>query len=168
MPMWVTIVFTIIGWTGIVGIIVREVISAVKRKKEKVKKLKERAELENLTLTIKDVIKQEIQPLNDRLDSLDVKMDNIKKDLTYTKDGIQAELKHDIRNSCRRCIEQGFRTEDDLQEITSMHDNYEKLGSNGVTNALYDEFQNLPLVPNGHKKESTTKKKTSTKKRLNG
>lgn len=42
-----------------------------------------------------------------------------------------------------------------------MHDRYEKLGENGVTNALYDEFQRLRTVPNDYKKEVASKKRTN-------
>ena len=165
MPIWFQILMTVIGWTGIVGIIVKGVIDYMRRKRVEVQRLKDKEHLDNLTTTIKNIIRDEVQPINSRLSTLETKLDGVKLDLVSTKDGIQAELKHDIRNSCRRCIEQGFKTEDDLQEITSMHDNYEKLGTNGVTNALDDEFQKLPLVPNGYKKE-TVKRKKSTKQSL--
>lgn len=78
----------------------------------------------------REVIRQELDP--------------VKKDLRETKSGIQAELRHDIRNACRRCIKQGWKTLEDLEEVISMHDNYERLGSNGKTNALFDEFMKLP------------------------
>lgn len=76
---------------------------------------------------------------------LEGELAGIREDLKDTKDGIQAELKHDIRNACRRCIHQHYKTLEDLEEVTSMHENYEKLGSNGKTNALYEEFLKLPI-----------------------
>lgn len=73
------------------------------------------------------------------------KLNAIENDLKDTKHGIQAELRHDIRNACRRCLHQHYKTLEDLEEVTTMHENYEKLGSNGKTNALYEEFLKLPL-----------------------
>lgn len=81
-----------------------------------------------------------LQPLEDKVNA-------ISEDLKDTKGGIQSELRHDIRNTCRRCIKQGFKTLEDIEEVTAMHGNYEKLGTNGKTNALYEEFKKLPVRP---------------------
>lgn len=90
---------------------------------------------------------------------LEQEMGAIRSDLKDTKDGIQAELKHDIRNACRRCIQQGYKTLEDFEEVTSMHENYEKLGSNGKTNALYEEFGKLPMKPRDEHMPEKTKTK---------
>lgn len=81
------------------------------------------------------------------LQPLEEKVSAIIEDLKDTKGGIQSELRHDIRNTCRRCIKQGFKTLEDIEEVTAMHGNYEKLGTNGKTNALYEEFKKLPVRP---------------------
>lgn len=93
------------------------------------------------------------------------KLNVIENDLKDTKNGIQAELRHDIRNACRRCLHQHYKTLEDLEEVTTMHENYEKLGSNGKTNALYEEFIKLPMQEKDEvlvKKPARTRKKSKT------
>lgn len=90
-----------------------------------------------------EVVVEVVKPLVEKLETID-------KDLQVTKSGLQSELKHDIRNSCRRCIHQGFRTAEDIEEIASMYEDYEMLGTNGKTNALYDAFNQLPIMPNDY------------------
>lgn len=81
---------------------------------------------------IREVVQEELSP--------------IKKDLELTKEGNQAELRHDIRDACRRCVEQEYKTEEDEEEVARMYNVYEKLGTNGVTNKLFDQFEKLPML----------------------
>ncbi len=98
------------------------------------------------------------------LEPFEKKLNVIENDLKDTKNGIQAELRHDIRNACRRCIHQHYKTLEDLEEVTTMHENYERLGSNGKTNALYDEFMKLPT----HEKEEVVHETSKAKTRKKG
>lgn len=102
----------------------------------------------------------ELSDIKSNLGEVKSKIKEVQDDLELTKSGIQVELRHDIRNSCRRCIVQGFRTEDDVTEIIGMHEKYEKLGENGVTNALYTEFEKLPIVPNDYQPIRKSNKRT--------
>lgn len=92
----------------------------------------------------KEARQKEVQEV---LHPLEDKVNAISADLKDTKGGIQSEIRHDIRNTCRRCIKQGFKTLEDIEEVTAMHVNYEKLGTNGKTNALYEEFKKLSVRP---------------------
>lgn len=144
-----TLVMSALSLCGF-GVLAKLVIEHLWHKKqeqseeEKARKKKERQDL------YREVIQEELKPIKDE-------QNEIKQSLSDTKAGIQAELRHDIRNACRRCLKQGFKTVEDLEEVVSMHDNYERLGSNGKTNALYVEFMKLPtkeadVVPSPKKK----------------
>lgn len=145
MPEWLIGLLSTAG-AAVIGLIVADVYGFIKKNSKKYQEARKAARQAEM----REVMQSEVGTL--------------KTDLVNIKDGIQAELKHDIRNACRRCIQQGYKTEDDLEEVTSMHDKYERLGSNGVTNALYDEFIKLPLVSNDYKKPAPAKKKTAPKK----
>lgn len=133
----------------------------IKRRRENYNDLTKNKKLNTLKDIIGEVVEAKLTPVVNNQIEMSKELSDIKQDLQITKEGIQVELRHDIRNSCRRCITQGFRTFDDVEEVNSMHDKYEKLGENGVTNALFDEFEKLRTVPNDYKKESSTRKKTN-------
>lgn len=106
------------------------------------------------------------EEMREVLKPVESKLNAIENDLKDTKQGIQSELRHDIRNACRRCLHQHYKTLEDLEEVTTMHENYEKLGSNGKTNALYEEFLKLPLREKDevlNEQEAAAKKKKKDK-----
>lgn len=128
-------------------LIVTTVFNHIQNNSKKSKETKRK----ELREDIKAVVQSEVEPIK-----TDIK--DLKEGLKCTREGIQAELRHDIRNSCRRCIVQGYRTEDDTIEVIQMHEKYETLGSNGVTNSLYESFLRLKLVPNDYQEVSKKKK----------
>lgn len=147
MPEWLQILLAL-GGSALIGLIVADVYRVVKRSGKKYK--------DAIRAERQDDIKQAIAP---ELEEIKREQSTILKDLQATKNGIQAELRHDIRNACRRCVAQGFKTTDDLEEVAAMHLQYEKLGSNGVTNALYDEFLKLPIRAEGTSRKRKPRKK---------
>jgi len=169
--------FTTFGGTTLCVLIITFIFNWVVNsgKKAKNRKKKELQEVVEEAINNKiDPVHEQISLLNEKVESVEKKVDDLQKDVTKlqqdvdtlqedvirTKEAIQAELRHDIRNSCRRCIAQKFRTEDDTDEVEQLHAKYEGLNvQNGLTNSLYEEFKKLPLVPNDYK--------APTKKRLN-
>ena len=153
MPEWLQI-FLAVGGSALIGLVVADIYKAIKKNSAKYREAQKRERQESY----REVLKQELEPVKEDVAEL-------KKDMQDTKSGIQAELRHDIRNASRRCIKQGYKTTDDLEEVTSMHIQYENLGSNGITNALYDEFLKLPTRPNDHerKRMSANRKKAPLK-----
>ena len=170
-------IFTAFGGTTLCALIITFVFNWTVNtgKKAKERKKKELQEVVEEAIDNKlEGVHEQIEILNKKVESIDAKVDDIQKDVNQlqsdvdvlqkdvvrTKEAIQAELRHDIRNSCRRCILQKFRTEDDTDEVEQLHAKYEGLNvQNGLTNSLYEEFKKLPLVPNDYK--------APTKKRLN-
>lgn len=110
--------------TLIVTFIFNYVVNGSKRALERSKKRRQD--------DIREVVQEELKP--------------IKEDLQLTKEGNQAELRHDIRDACRRCVELGYKSEEDEEEVARMFKIYEKLGTNGVTNKLFQQFENLPML----------------------
>ena len=181
LPTWATI-FLAFGGSAFITLVAKDIYEIVKNRKKKSDTLVEEERQRRLESQIRTVVKDEMSnnftQLKDsiREQVLDVKKDitnvkgdialikeeleKVKSDLVLTKEGIQVELRHDIRNSCRRCIDQGFKTPEDIEEVDAMHDRYEVLGTNGVTNSLYEEFKKLPTQPNGYKKPTRAKKST--------
>ena len=132
MPWYSTVLLTAL--TVLVSLIVTLVFNKVVSggKKALEKRREERRE------DTEEVVVEVVKPLVKKLETID-------KDLQATKSGLQSELRHDIRNSCRRCIQQGYRTAEDIDEVASMYEDYEALGTNGKTNALYNAFNQLPI-----------------------
>lgn len=136
------------------GVLAKLVIEdAWRKKKEQSEEVKKHKKQERQEL-YREVIQEELKPFKEKQDQIEI-------GLAKTMAGIQAELRHDIRNACRRCLKQGWKTAEDIEEVAAMHVNYELLGSNGKTNELYDEFKKLPVRPT----EEFTTKKTSPRKK---
>lgn len=163
---WIALLSFIMSILGIPTLVAMFWNSNSKKAKEKKDKIesyeKQQHDIHISEMINKDLDKkldEKLKPVNEKLDSLQKDLGNVhkdinslkqadidlKKDLTITKTAIQAQLRHDIRNACRRCIEQGYRTEEDTTEVEKMHNSYQDLGTNGVTNRLYDDFVNLPI-----------------------
>ena len=173
--------FTAFGGTTLCVLIITFIFNWVVNsgKKAKSRKKKELQEIVEEAINNKiDPVHEQISLLNKKVESVEKKVDDLQKDVAKlqqdvdtlqedvirTKEAIQAELRHDIRNSCRRCIAQKFRTEDDTDEVEQLHAKYEGLNvQNGLTNSLYEEFKKLPLVPNDYKAPSKKKLNESKK-----
>ena len=188
MPIWLTILLGILGGTSLLSLITRDIYSWLKKKSKKYQEFKK----EEQKQVLREASAEAIQPILARRDAkldgimakydlrleaidnkmalMDNKINSVEENMILTREGMQSELRHDIRNSCRRCIAQGYRTEDDVSEIDALHKSYEKVGiTNGLTNTLYDNFNKLPLVPNDYnpKKTTTRKRKSPTAQTLN-
>lgn len=160
MPVWMTIVLAL-GGSTLIGLVVKEIYDMVKNKNKKANQYDKEVEKKITIDIIKEVLREELTPIKVDLNNLQGEVKSIKQDTEVTKGGLQAELRHDIRNSCRRCIQQGFKTEEDISEIEALHEQYEKLGTNGLTNTLYEKFQHLDLKPNDYTKPKVVKSKKS-------
>lgn len=156
-----SVALAILGGTGLTTLLVKEIWNMIKTHSKRYKEHIQRAKLEEIKSSIGDIIDSKLTPIMIVQEENRENLKKIQQDLIDTKEGLQVSLKHDIRSRCKECIIQGYRTFDDVEEVSSMHDRYEKLGENGVTNALYDEFQRLRTVPNDYKKETTSKKRTT-------
>lgn len=163
MPVWLSVLLAL-GGSTLIGLVVKEVYDMIKSKNKKAQQYDKEKEIRATKETIRDIIREEIAPVKEELTDIRGDIDTIKKDVETTKGGLQAELRHDIRNSCRRCIQQGFKTEEDVMEIDALHTQYEELGTNGLTNTLYDKFLLLDLMPNDYKKPSPKRKSTKNNK----
>lgn len=63
-----------------------------------------------------------------------------------TQNGIRVILKDRIRFLCTRYIEQGWIYEDELEDLTMMHNCYQKsLKGNGYLESLMNRVQNLDI-----------------------
>ena len=155
MPVWMTIVLAL-GGSTLIGLVVKEIYNMIKNKNKKANQYDKEVEKQITREMIKEVLREELTPLKKDLSTLQGEVKSIKQDTEVTN-----ELRHDIRNSCRRCIQQGFKTEEDISEIEALHEQYEKLGTNGLTNTLYEKFQHLDLKPNDYTKPRAVKSKKS-------
>lgn len=182
MPVWLSILLGVLGGTGLLSILTRDLYDALKKRnkkyQEKSKEEKKKVLVEASTEAIQPILARRdakldgimekydirLAKIDNRMEVIENRLDSVEENMILTREGMQSELRHDIRNSCRRCIQQGYRTEDDVSEIDALHKSYEKVGlSNGLTNTLYDNFNKLPLVSNDYKPKTRTS--TTTRKR---
>lgn len=137
---------------------------------EELKELK--SQIMKITTSIKYIIDKydqlgaNVQEALNKVEELNTKFETINNKQTDLEKALQTEIRHDIREACMRCIQRGCRTQDDILEITQLHDEYEKLGPNGYTNDLYEIWKNLPVVTKEQLEEllKPEKEKTTTSK----
>lgn len=162
----ISLILTVVGIPTIISLCIKDRWDFKKTNSAKAKELETKQHDEKFKKVIEDSLDNRDDKIDKKFEILYNNDKEIKQDLIDTKHGIQAELRHDIRNACRRCLEQGYRTDEDTEEIVKRYENYEKLGSNGVTNQLYTDFLELPIKPLKHyivNKDGTKKEEEQIK-----
>lgn len=118
MPLWLTIVLAL-GGTALINTIISFVfaslINGTKKKQEKVK--------EESTERIKEIIKIELEPVNQELRG-------IKKILDLDKEGTVTLLRDSMKDSLDRYRDQGYATISDKAKWIETYNSYMKLGGN--------------------------------------
>lgn len=128
------------------------------QKEEEERLAEEKAEREKSLLEIREIFKEEIKPINDKITALDEK-------LTTVEDGTLSTLRNDILTCYYRCVEKGYRNDYDLQNMDHMYSAYKELHGNSYVSDVYERFKRL-AVKEEVKSISFEKPKKSTKKEL--
>ena len=135
-----TIITIIIGFftTGAGAGLIAYFKTHTKEAKEK-KKLERQAE-------IQQAVVKELEPVREALRDTTMILKELKKENKKQSEAIQILVKEQLRDNCKRCIEKGYKTEEDVEYITRLHKRYEELGKNGLTDSLYEEYLKLKLI----------------------
>ena len=104
--------------------------------------------VEQRLIPVKNDIKKlsnNIEQTNRNLQELIAVVKQQNENISLIKTGVQASQKSLLRDTLQKCLEKGFRTYEDMNEVDKLYSTYEKLGSNNVTNSLLVAFQKLPI-----------------------
>ncbi len=80
-----------------------------------------------------------------RLTAIESKLQSVQDDIEDRKKVSHALLHHEIFQTARDSIKQGFITEVELENLEILYHEYKKLNGNGTAERLYKECCNLPL-----------------------
>lgn len=83
-----------------------------------------------------------------RLTNIENQLVKVQEDLDERKTISRALLHHEIFQTARTAIENGYITEIELENLETLYEPYRNLGGNGTAQRLYEECKKLP-----HKKE---------------
>ena len=133
---WVAIVSLVISTLSlptIAGLIWKDLYN---RKVENSKKNKERKKQE-LQDNIREVVKDEISPLEQ-------KVDNIANTLKLVEDGTLSTLRSDILKNYYDCVKKRHRNDDDYTNIHKLYQSYKNLNGNSFVKDVIARFDALP------------------------
>lgn len=158
MPIWLTIIIAIAG--AIVGIFGGVGISAylqkrmshkaeVKNRKEdeaaakklaeqnKMEDLKHQAYLNELRAIIKEENEISVAPIRGRLEK-------VENQLGVVAAGTTDILRERLLSTYYKCVEKGYRTQYDYENVEHMHREYIDLGGNSFVQSCVDTIKSLP------------------------
>ena len=138
---WVIAVVSIAGSTAVttvIGFLVKRMLDKYFAKKDKeeedrrtalaeAEKIKEERLREERRQDVKQIVKEEIEPLNAKVDIL---TDKVSK----TEEGTLSSLRNDILTCYYRCLEKGYRGDWDYENIHHLYDAYFDLNGKLVQN----------------------------------
>lgn len=123
--------------TTVVGFVVKHYMNKqVKNKQEKERELqalrdeRHRAERKRDTM---DIIKETIAPLEKKIDDIGSKLSKV-------EDGTQSTLRNDILECYYKCLEKGYRSRYDYENVHHMYDSYKELKGNSYVAEVVKKF----------------------------
>lgn len=128
---------TLIGVPALLGVILVDIYNRIKAESKTAKEQRRQEETEVMQEVASKVISPLLNPVNEKLDSLD-------KRLSVMETGTQASLRNDLLHSYRFCQSQGYRSMDDTESWERMYGAYKALGGNSFIDRLKLDFENLP------------------------
>lgn len=157
MPIWLSIIFAVIGAIGtILGIFGFTAYMGERAKKkaqrrnedeDHIKQLRKQ-EYENL---LRNIIREENKPINDKLvqmeTTFDERLSKLETGLNLNTEGTVTLLRNDMKKSLDKCREKGFATTTDHANWNELYATYAKLGGNHFqeyVNGWKDEMNGLP------------------------
>lgn len=135
----VTLVLSIISTLGIGTIVPMLVKNHLEENKRKAEEASEKHKQERLG-ELREVVKEEIKPVQDDVSKL-------LADSELTKKGLQATLRHDLYEIAHKARKDGYCPDETKYDFNSMYEQYHKLGKNGVMDGIKDEILAMPTEP---------------------
>lgn len=89
-------------------------------------------------------LKRMITKEKSRLNDIENKLNKVQKDINERKTISKALLHHDIFQTARTAIKQGYITESGLENLEQLYEPYVELGGNGTAHRLYEQCKQLP------------------------
>lgn len=173
MPDWLIALIisgsTLIGTTiitSVIGIIIKRKFDVYFRdkdaeeKKEKedrdeAEKLKAEERQRKLEQTIDKVVKEHTDPIDAELGRISDKLDKV-------AEGTLDTLRDRILTSYYKCLDKGYRTSYDTENVNHMHKDYLALNGNSYVEECVEKFKKIPT----EEEWKIQKKRTSTKKKI--
>ena len=171
MPDWLTIVIAIIGLIGtILGVlgVSGYIGERARHKAEKANKKEDMAEADAIAAqetklrdNVREVFKQEVHPINVKLDSISKEIEEIKHDLADNTVGTVTILRDRMKAILDDCRDAGFASTSTKGNWHELYSTYKSLGGNHFkeyVDAWKEELEELPsIAPSKGRKGKATK-----------
>lgn len=119
MPVWLNIILAFVGGTGLMGLITTAIWNKQKARFEKIKNLEESAE----KTEVRDIIKEEVKPILDLLDTLNTKLE-------ANSEGTVTLLRDRMKHTLDECKKAGYASTSEKANWNELYSSYKKLGGN--------------------------------------
>lgn len=119
MPAWLNIILAFVGGTGLMGLITTSIWNKQKTRFEKIKKLEKSEEKEE----VRNIIKEEIKPILDLLDTLKIKLE-------ANSEGTVTLLRDRMKHTLDECKKMEYASTSEKANWNELYNSYKKLGGN--------------------------------------
>lgn len=172
MPEWAITLLSVAASatvSGVIGYIIKRSLDAYFNKKdveneEKEKKLKAAEELiekkrqEDLETLMNKVVDAYTSPIGEKLTQLEAKLGKV-------ADGTLDTLRDRILSSYYKCLEKGYRTQYDIDNVEHMHKDYLNLDGNTFVADCMRKFKDIPTEQEWRIEQEKIARKVTAKKR---
>lgn len=175
MPDWLTIVIAVIGLVGtILGVLgvsgylgerARHKAEKANKKEDKLEADAIAAQETKLRDTVRDVFKEEVHPINTKLDNITKEIEEIKHDLADNTVGTVTILRDRMKSILDDCRDAGFASTSTKGNWHELYNTYASLGGNHFreyVDAWKEELEDLPTVPPAGSRSRRSVKKVSS------
>ena len=137
---WITPLISLAGSAIIsatIGFIVTKWLTKHFEKKDREQAKVKEAEDKDFEYRIDKIVEKHTEPIDKELAS-------IKEKLSKVADGTQDTLRDRILSSYYKCLEKGYRTEYDIENVNHMNKDYLALNGNTFVAECIEKFKNIP------------------------
>lgn len=152
-------VITILAIPSTIGLLWKYLFDRKVKRSEEYKKLKKKEFQDNVREVIREEVKSEVEPLNDKIDKVVKQNEKMTNKLELVGDGTLCSLRDDILSSYYKCSEKKYRNDYDYQNIHDLYEAYKNLDGNSFVADVISRFDALPT-----KEEYTATKKKAGQK----
>ena len=149
-------ILSIFGFPTLATLIIGDIYARVKLNSKKFKEKRKNEHQEELKTVVREVVKEEIKPLENKIDKVDTEVSQIRNvEIKTLYRANRDSLRNQLYQLYDRCELQGYKTSTDIDNEAHMFRSYTDLGGNSGTVSRHENFETIDT-----EKEFLRKKKT--------
>lgn len=136
---------TLFGFTALFGAILVDIYTRIKQGSKKIVEKKKAENKADLTATIKEIVKDELQPVKQSMTDIKNEITIIKvEDIKLLRAANRDSLRNQLLVVFRECQSKGYKTVEDTRNFEYMFESYKNLGGNSFMLDIAEQMKHIP------------------------